>query len=128
MLIVIIEDDDSLRIALARLLATRGHEVESFASAGQFLGRTVAGRPHCLLMDIDLGDRSGLELARHPSVTGLVCPVIFMSGNEMHELQARALGCAFLHKPFEENELLHAISLAIGSTSGRRDRPAGPSS
>ena len=109
LLIVIIEDNDALRMALARLLATRGHETESFASAEQFLGRAVAARPHCILMDIDLGDRSGLELARHPSVTGLLCPVIFMSGNEMHELQVRALGCAFLRKPFTARALIDPI-------------------
>jgi FixJ family two-component response regulator len=122
-LIVIIENDDSLRMALARLLAMLDHETESFASAEQFLSRAVAARPHCLLIDINLGDRSGLELARHPSVTGLLSPVIFMSSDDMHELQARALGHAFLQKPFAGHELLQAISLATGSTSGPAGRP-----
>jgi FixJ family two-component response regulator len=113
-LIAIIENDHAVRKALERLLTAAGHRTESFASAEQFLSAATACNPDCLVMDMDLGDGSGLDLARHPSVMHLLRKVIFVSGsaNEVQRQQALKLGCAaFLHKPFSGAEILNAIAL-----------------
>lgn len=85
-------------------------------SAETFLACVSTCQAKCLLVDIELGDLSGVELARQLAADGFKFPVIFMSGYDdaMVEIQAIAAGgIAFLHKPFPAEMLLDAIKMAV---------------
>jgi FixJ family two-component response regulator len=72
----------------------------------------------CLVVDVQLGDSSGIELGRSLSTMGCATPIIFITASqeELHRRQAMALGCvAFLLKPFSADRLIEAIKRAVGS-------------
>jgi FixJ family two-component response regulator len=74
----------------------------------------------CLVVDIQLGDISGVELGEHLSATGFEFPIISMTGSEeeTHRRQAMDFGCvAYLHKPFPADRLIEAVTTAIGSVA-----------
>jgi FixJ family two-component response regulator len=85
--------------------------------AAEFLNAAPASKAACILVDIEIGDASGLELVRQLSVAGFRFPVIFMSGsdNEMFRRRAMDLGCEYLLKPFASDRLIEAIEKAIDS-------------
>ena len=113
--IAIIDDDGGVREAVQHMLAARGFGTELYASAEEFITAAAISEAVCLVLDIQLGDISGVELARHLCATGFKFPIIFMTGSQSEALrrQAMAVGCvAFLNKPFREAELFHAIMKA----------------
>jgi FixJ family two-component response regulator len=115
--IAVVDDDSGLRNSLRRLLSAFGYRAENFASAAEFLNAAPASKAACILVDIEIGDASGLELVRQLSVAGFRFPVIFMSGsdNEMFRRRAMDLGCEYLLKPFASDRLIEAIEKAIDS-------------
>lgn len=106
------DDDASLRSALARALRASGIRVEAFASAEEFLDRVVAGAPECLVLDIHLGGLSGFELQDVLKARGDVPPIIFITGHDdLLAEPARAAGAhGYLRKPFD---LRHLIALLL---------------
>jgi FixJ family two-component response regulator len=121
--IAIIDDNQALTTALARLLSVLGYRTEVHVSAEEFLGAADESKAACLLVDIRLGGVSGLEMVRRLSAAGGRFPVIFMTGSELGTIkdQATALGCtAFLLKPFPIAQLIEAIEQAIGDPQGGR--------
>jgi FixJ family two-component response regulator len=113
----VIDDDPSVRNALARLLAVFGYRVELFASGEEFLAAAPASKAMCLLVDIRLGAMSGLDLARKLSDDGFDVPIVFMTGSEKNvvRLQCLDFGCvAFLQKPIPEERLMDALAKATG--------------
>ena len=123
--VAIVDDDPSVRKAMVNLLSTSGYCTELFASGGAFLDAATTCEATCLVVDIQLGDITGVELGRHLAATGLRFPIIFMTGldDETIRSQATALGCvAYLRKPFPASLLLEAIIKAVGqmSTVGRQ--------
>ena len=116
--IAVVDDDPSVRKALARLLSVFGYRVELFASAEAFLDAAHASRATCLLVDIKLGAMSGLDLARRLSLDGFEFPIVFMTGSEKNvvRLQCLDFGCvAFLEKPILESHLMDAVAKAVGA-------------
>jgi FixJ family two-component response regulator len=114
--IAIIDDDPDIREAMQRVLASRGYQTELYASAEQFIVGAAASRAACLLLDVDLGHLTGIELARHLSASGFTFPIVFMTGssNEVARRRAMELGCvAYLDKPFTSDQLLAALTKAI---------------
>ena len=113
----IVDDDPEIRIAMARLLSVFGYGAETFDSAETFLVSVSTSKATCLLLDIQLGDISGIELARQLATDGFKFPIIFMTGlnDEVIRSQAAAAGgIAFLRKPFPAKILIDAIKMAIG--------------
>ena len=111
-IIVVIDDDAGVRGSLERLLTLVGYGVRTFANIQEFCDHMKNGTAHCLVVDINLGGDSGLELAEHPKVANGKIPVIFISGavEDRVRARARAAGCiAVLSKPFKPVELLDAI-------------------
>lgn len=111
-IIAVIDDDASVRSSLDRLLTLVGYSVRAFADVQEFCNHMKDGTAHCLVVDINLGGSSGLELAEHPKVAHGKIPVIFISGAVEDRTRARAAaaGCiAVLSKPFKPVELLDAI-------------------
>jgi FixJ family two-component response regulator len=117
-LVAIIDDDEMLRDCLSHLLSAYGYQTETFASGEEFLKIEEASRARCLLVDVNLGDVSGVELVRQLSGNGRSFPIIYMTGthDEIIKKQALELGyIAFLQKPFTESQLIEAVVEAIGN-------------
>ena len=108
----IVDDDEELCSAVDMLLTSHGYQTETFGSAEEFLNAAERSKAACLLIDIQLGDISGVELARQLGASGYLFPVIFMTGShdDLVRRQAMEFGCvAFLHKPFPEDQLIESI-------------------
>jgi FixJ family two-component response regulator len=104
-----------MRRAAENLLDASGFATELFASAEEFLDRKAATHVDCLLLDIDLGGMSGIELRRRLADSGSKLPVIFMTGLDDEAILRQALmaGCiACLRKPFTARQLVDAIEKA----------------
>ncbi|MGO4840087.1 response regulator transcription factor, partial [Rhizobiaceae sp. 2RAB30] len=115
--VAVVEDDPSMRRSLERLLSAHGFPTEGYASAESFLGRGPASEAACLVLDIHLGDMSGLELRRLLITSDPGLPVIFITAIDDEALMrvAQKLGCsAFLHKPFPAASLIAAVTSAMG--------------
>jgi FixJ family two-component response regulator len=113
--VAVVDDDPSLRKALGRLLTTLGYRAELFASGEALMKACSSLEATCLIIDINLGDGSGLDLARRLADFGLAVPIIFMTGGQgdMILTQALDLGCgSVLLKPFTEERLVEAIAEA----------------
>ena len=111
-----VDDDPSLLKALGRLLTALGYRAELFASGEALMNARASLDATCLVIDINLGDGSGLDLARRLADFGVRVPVIFMTGGQDDAIRAQCLnfGCvAFLLKPFSEERLTDAIAEAI---------------
>jgi len=116
--VAIIDDDSSIRDGVATLVAALGYRTETYSSGEGFIDAAIKSEAGCLLVDIQLGDLSGVEMARHLSAMGLTFPVIFMTGcqDETVRKQATEFGCvAYLLKPFPTDQLINAITEAIGT-------------
>jgi len=113
--VAVVDDDPSMLKAIARLLGAHGFDAEVFASAEAFLRRDAAEDAACLVLDVNLGGMSGIELRRRLTDTGSRLPIIFITAvdDEATEQEAVAAGCvAYLHKPFPATQLIGAIQAA----------------
>jgi FixJ family two-component response regulator len=114
--IAIVDDDPSVREGLSSLIRSAGLQVETFASAQEFLARPGAEAPSCLVLDLQLPGLSGLDLQKRMAEVGLEIPIVFLTGhgNIPASVQAMKAGAVeFLTKPFDEQDLLQAIQEAI---------------
>ena len=121
-LIAVIDDDAGLRKSLKALLEALEYEVETFDSAEAFLSAAPRSIAICLVLDIELGLTSGIELARQLAAEGFKYPIIFITGRDHDEVRSRARragGVAFLLKPFPARQLHHAILKATENLVGR---------
>ena len=106
-----------MRGAIAALVASKGYRTEVYASAEEFITRVTQSEAACLVVDVHLGDLTGIELGHHLASLGYTFPMIFVTGADDHSLekQAMALGCtAYLRKPVVPDRLLGAIAEAVG--------------
>ena len=121
--VYIVDDDDSLRSALQRLLTAAGYGVTGYASAGEFLLRPPADTPGCLLLDLRMPGPSGLDLQQVLDQHGIRLPVIFLTGHGDLATGVRAMKAGavdFLTKPVEREPLLEAIERALALDAARR--------
>jgi FixJ family two-component response regulator len=112
----LIDDDDSLRVALGRLLKAAGFEVASYSSAGEFLMNPPPDAPGCLVLDVRMPGPSGLELQAALTRQGCRLPIIFLTGHGDIPMSVRAIKAGaidFLTKPVERQALLEAIGQAL---------------
>jgi len=120
--VAVVDDDESFARALGRLLRASEFEVCIFASAEEFLGATALKPPDCLVLDIQLGGMSGVELQQRLHELGHPAPIIFVTAHDSAEIRAEAerAGCvAYLRKPVASHVLLEAMARALN--------PKGPS-
>lgn len=114
-LVVVVDDDVSVRESLPDLLRLLGHEAEVFASAADFLGSGAPARADCLILDVAMPGMSGPALMRQAAVQGRRIPVIFITalhdGLLRHRLLAQGAS-ACLFKPFGERDLVDALGAA----------------
>ena len=114
--IAIVDDAPSVREGLSSLIRSAGLQVETFASAQEFLARPGAEAPSCLVLDLQMPGLSGLDLQKRMGEVGLEIPIVFLTGhgNIPASVQAMKAGAVeFLTKPFDEQDLLKAIQEAL---------------
>ena len=116
-MVAIIEDDESYRVAVRRLLKSAGFSVQSFASAEDFLNSGEQRETGCLIADIRMPGMSGLDLQSKLNSDHCPIPTIFITahGDEKMRLQAMRGGAVkFLAKPFDGEVLIEAVRVALG--------------
>jgi two-component system response regulator FixJ len=114
--IAIVDDDASVRTALRRLLLVHGISSVTHPSGPAFLDSKTLHDVECLILDIHMPGMSGLDVLEEVRVAATKLPVILMTGRYDADFARRSLDAgasAFLGKPFEEDELLRAIEVAI---------------
>lgn len=115
--VFLVDDDPSVRRALARLIKSAGHQVQTFASAQEFLGTRAAGEEAaCLVLDVRMPGLTGIELQRQLQTLNRNVPIVFMTGhgNIPMSVQAMKAGAVdFLPKPVKDTDLLRAIEQAL---------------
>ncbi len=112
-MIYVIDDDESVRKAFNRLFRSVNLEVETFASAEEFLESQKADKNSCIIIDIRMPGLTGFDLQRKLKAQGIQIPVIVISASDDAQVQeqARELGAvAFFRKPIDDQALLDAIS------------------
>ena len=115
-IVYVLDDDSSVRVGLERLVRSIGLEVRSFPSAAEFLHYTRPDRPSCLVVDVRMPGLSGLDLQDSLAASGWRAPIIFITGYGTVPMSVRAMQAGavnFLQKPFEDQELLDSIHVAI---------------
>ncbi len=114
--VFVVDDDPSVRQALASLIGSVDLRVECFASSGEFLRRHSRAGPACLVLDVRLPDVSGLDLQHKLRGEQVPIPIIFISAHGDIPMAVRAMKAGaieFLPKPFRDEELLDAIRQAL---------------
>jgi FixJ family two-component response regulator len=117
-LVAVVDDDDSMRIALEGLLKAVGFSARAFASAEEFLKSGQQHQTSCLIADIRMPGMSGLELQAQLNAERCRIPIVFITahGDAKMRLQAlRAGAVEFLSKPFDEEVLLESVRAALES-------------
>ncbi len=118
-LVLVVDDDDAMLKSMARLLQQLRYDSLLFPSAAAFASHDNFDRVLCVLLDIDLGDGSGIELKHRLKAANVPVPIIYMTGNDNPATREAALqsGClAYLTKPFS------AMALATNLQRARRER------
>lgn len=122
--VFLVDDEDSVRKALARLLRSAGCRVQAFASAREFLdGDRDVEAPACLVLDVQMPEMGGLDLQRELRAAHAGLPIIFLTGHGDIPLSVQAMkggAVDFLTKPVQDTDLLRAIEQALDRA--RRDR------
>lgn len=112
----VVDDDESLRTIVSRLLRAAGHELHTYASAGEFALSMHQGLRGCVLLDVHMPGPSGLDLQTSLMRSGNSLPVIFLTGRGDIPMSVRAMRAGavdFLTKPVRSEELLAAVDMAL---------------
>jgi FixJ family two-component response regulator len=110
-IIAIVDDDESVRRSLLRVVQAAGYTAEGFASAREFLDWLPQGRAACLLLDVHMSEMSGFELQDR-----LAVPIIFITAHadaRTQERIAKSGAVGHLRKPYDEQTVLDAIRRAV---------------
>jgi FixJ family two-component response regulator len=122
-IVFVIDDDPSVREALDSLLRSVALKVQLFGSAQEFLDTERPNAPGCIVLDVRLPGRSGLDFQHDLAKLGIHLPIIFITGHGDIPMSARAFKAGaieFLTKPFRDQEFIDAVMLGIGQDRVRR--------
>jgi FixJ family two-component response regulator len=117
--VFVVDDDASVRGALARLLHSAGYQTETFASAEGFLAQSRFDAPGCILLDVRMPGLNGLELQEALAAADRQLPIVFITGHGDVPMSVRAMKAGaedFLPKPFDDEELLKAVAQALNKS------------
>jgi len=118
--IALVDDDDSVRNALGRLLSALGFDVTTHESAHEFLTSLKSGRPDCLVADLHMPGITGLDLLRHLMRAGIKIPTIVVTAHDEPGIRERCLSAgaaAVLLKPIDSSNLTNAINAAVSAAT-----------
>jgi FixJ family two-component response regulator len=115
-IVMIVDDDNSIRKSVRRLMKAFGVAVETFASAEEFLGSDRLDKTSCLILDVHMPGMNGLELQKRLVASGSAIPIIFITAFSNDDARAQAMkagAVGYLAKPFDDEELLNCIHAAL---------------
>ncbi len=120
----VVDDDDSVRTAIVRLLQAAGHAARGYASAGEFLlGRSDRNAPGCVVLDVRMPGPSGFDLQEALARSGASVPIVFLTGHGDIPMSVRAMKAGavdFLTKPVSREALLGAVRSALARDAETR--------
>jgi FixJ family two-component response regulator len=122
--VLVIDDDPALRESVGRLLRSVGLDPPLFASVPDFLKSDRPNGPTCLVLDIRLPGRSGLDFQRELAAADIQIPIIFITGHGDIPMSVQAMkggAIEFLTKPFRDQDLIDAIQLGLARDRARRE-------
>ena len=122
--VLVIDDDPEFRDSVARLLRTVGLHTREFSSVPDFLKVDPPEGPTCLVLDVRMPGRSGLELQRDLAAANRQVPIIFITAHADVPMTVQAMkggAIEFLTKPFRDQDLLDAIQAGLARDRARRD-------
>jgi FixJ family two-component response regulator len=115
--VFLVDDDDAVRRALTRLIKSAGYQVQSFASAREFLdGHPQPAGPACLVLDVRMTGLNGLDLQNELQAMNANLPIVFITGHGDIPMSVKAMKAGavdFLRKPVKDVQLLGAIEQAL---------------
>jgi FixJ family two-component response regulator len=120
-IISIVDDDESVREATEARMMSLGFGARTFSSAADFLASPGIEDTSCMVADINMPHMTGVELHRRLLDLGYAIPSILITAYPDEEVRASALAdgvICYLVKPFEDEDLLHCIHLALGNEAG----------
>jgi FixJ family two-component response regulator len=123
--VIVIDDDSDVREALQSLLRSVGLRVEAFGSAQEYLNAKLSDGPACLVLDVRLPGRSGLDFQNELARADISTPIIFITGHADIPMSVRAMKAGaieFLTKPFRDQDLLDAVHFALERDRSRREK------
>jgi FixJ family two-component response regulator len=126
--VFVVDDDASVRGALARLLHSAGYQTETFASAEGFLAQGRFDAPGCILLDVRMPGLNGLELQQALAAADRQLPIVFITGHGDVPMSVRAMKAGaedFLPKPFDDEELLKAVAQALNKSQREQNERTG---
>lgn len=114
--VAVVDDEESVRKALGRLIRSAGFGVEMFGSGVDFLQSLQRRRPDCVVLDLRMPQVSGFDVQAALRRSGADVPVVIITGDDTPGNRERTLqqgACAFLRKPVDDAQLLDAIQSAL---------------
>ncbi len=125
--VIIVDDDASIRVSLCGLMESVGLESRAYSDVKAFLADGQPDCPACLVLDVRLPGRSGLELQQHLNSSGSHLPIIFITGHGDVPMTVRAMkaGAAeFMPKPLRDQDLLEAVHQCLDRCRRHREKAA----
>ena len=122
--VLIVDDDPEFRDSVARLLRTVGLQTREFSSVFDFLNADPSGGPTCLVLDVRMPGRSGLDLQRDLAAANRQVPIIFITAHADVPMTVQAMkggAMEFLTKPFRDQELIDAVEAGLARDRTRRE-------
>jgi FixJ family two-component response regulator len=124
-IVLVVDDDGGMLKGMGRLLRVHGFDPQLFDSIEDFENRADLNQALCLILDIHLNGKSGIELRRELAVSGSSIPVIFITAKDSDATRKAAIdvGCAaYLTKPFSARSLMDAIGQAAAASGRANNR------
>jgi FixJ family two-component response regulator len=125
--VIIVDDDRQVRDAVGSLLRSMEFSVSAFSSVAELMGVGLPNNAACLILDVRLPGRSGLEFQRDLIAENIHLPVIIMTGHGDIPMSVQAMkrgAIEFLTKPFRDQELLDAVELGLARDRARLEKEA----
>jgi FixJ family two-component response regulator len=117
--VFVVDDDPAVRKALARLLSSTGYRAKTFASAEDLLAQSEIDAPGCIVLDVQMPGLNGLELQKALATMDRPLPVVFITGHGDVPMSVSAMKAGavdFIPKPFNDEDLLKAVALAVNKS------------
>jgi FixJ family two-component response regulator len=127
-IVFVVDDDEGMRLALVNLFESVDLTVEVFSSAQELLRKQLPDVPSCLVLDVRLPGLSGFDLQKEFAKANVRVPIIFMTGHGDIPMSVKAMkdgAVDFLTKPFRDQDMLDAVTLAIERDRRRREAETG---
>ena len=125
--IFIVDDDPAIRSMLSIVLAKEGYEVVCFAEGGAFLAAAKARSPACIILDVHIPGKSGLDILRSLNAQDYPVPIFIMSGSGDIPMAVEAIkngALDFIQKPFKGSEIVTRVKEALSAHAARSANPA----